>query len=200
MRLILTSLVLMQCIGAVYSLALTSPSYIDGQLTAERWIQYDLTPSKELGNTTTNDNSLTIREDVTVCERAIAAVAGCVVITNILITWVTTVGSSIKSLSDQGSCGVSSGALDGISWVYYSSGSNCDTTAEAATIQGALEQHLKSVDGSSLCYNECLDLTHSGTWNGWLLIGPTATFDSSLYCGPTLSFTSCTSGGKNDLG
>lgn len=77
--------------------------------------------------------------------------------------------------------------MDGISWVYYATGRNCDTTAEASTIQGAIKHHLQTTDGSKLCGTECLDLTHSGTWSGYLLIGPTSSFKSTTYCGPVLS-------------
>ncbi|EMR89157.1 hypothetical protein BcDW1_2167 [Botrytis cinerea BcDW1] len=119
-------------------------------------------------------------------------------IVNSLGTWAATVTSSIKVLSNQGSCTTSSGSLDGISWVYHASGRNCVTKSEAYLIQRAIKHHLETDDGG-LCATECLDLTDSGAWNGYLLAGPTSNFDSSMYCGPTISFETCTSGGKNDL-
>ncbi|TGO50265.1 hypothetical protein BELL_1830g00010 [Botrytis elliptica] len=90
-----------------------------------------------------------------------------------------------------------SGAVDGVSWVYYATGRNCDTAAEAKTIQKAIKHQL--TNGNSPCSTECLDLTRSGAWSGFLLIGPTNSFDGTMYCGPSLSIGSCTSGGKNGL-
>ncbi|TGO14383.1 hypothetical protein BTUL_0054g00540 [Botrytis tulipae] len=100
----------------------------------------------------------------------------------------TTIGAVIKSMSGAGRCGKSYGSLDGVSWVYYATGRNCNTASEAKTIQGAIKQHLTTTDGNSLCSTECLDLTESATWSGFLLIGPTNNFDSTMYCGPTLPF------------
>ncbi|KAF7887508.1 hypothetical protein EAF00_009802 [Botryotinia globosa] len=188
------SLLAMRCITPVYSLAVDSPSTIEGKPMPDKWIRYDLTPV----NTTTTAVSLTARTDVTICER-IVFVGGCLQAADILISWVASIAALIKSESNQGNCAATSGSFNGISWVYYAAGRNCDTTAEASTIQGALKNHLETVDGSQLCGTECLDLTHSGTWNGYLLFGPTSNFNSAAYCGPTLSYSKCTSGGKNDV-
>ncbi|KAF7958093.1 hypothetical protein EAE96_003660 [Botrytis aclada] len=195
MRFTTPILLAMSCMTSVYSLAIDGPSTINGQPMPDRWIRYDLT----YVNTTITDISLTPRTDVRVCERILSGANQCLGLINLVIVLSKTLGSAIKSISDAGSCGKSYGSLDGVSWVYYATGSNCDTTAEAATIQGAIKQHLATTDGNSLCATECLDLTHSGTWSGFLLIGPTNGFDSSMYCGPSLSFGSCSSGGKNDI-
>ncbi|ESZ92107.1 hypothetical protein SBOR_7522 [Sclerotinia borealis F-4128] len=194
MRFALTTLLVMHCVTLACSLAVRSPSTIEGQPMPDRWIRYDLTPL----NTTTTEVSLTPRTPASVCERIIQTTNACLKIASILVQAAKTIGASIKALSDDGSCSKSEGSLDGLSWVYYATGRNCDTTAEAATIQGAIKQHLQTTDGSVLCGMECLDLTHSGTWSGFLLIGPTSTFNSAAYCGPTLSFTSCSSGGNNN--
>ncbi|TEY44878.1 hypothetical protein BOTCAL_0342g00020 [Botryotinia calthae] len=188
------SLLAIGCITPIYSLAIDSTSIIEGKQMPDKWIRYDLTPV----NTATTAVSLTPRTDVSVCE-IIRNTAACLTVANILINWTASVAASIKSLSNQGSCSTSYGSLDGISWVYYATGRNCDTTAEAATIQGAIKNHLETTDGNKLCGTECLDLTHSGTWNGYLLVGPTSNFNSGAYCGPSLSFGQCTSGGKNDV-
>ncbi|KAF7906842.1 hypothetical protein EAF00_001120 [Botryotinia globosa] len=194
MRITTPVLLAMSCTKSVYSLAIDGPSTINGQPMPERWIRYDLTPVN-----TTSDTSLVSRTNVKVCEQILRITAQCLTVVSIVVTLSETVGAAIKSLSDAGSCGKSYGSLDGVSWVYYATGSNCDTTAEVKTIQGAIKQHLTTTDGNSLCSTECLDLTHSGTWSGFLLIGPTNSFDSTMYCGPSLSFGSCTSGGKNDI-
>ncbi|TGO40703.1 hypothetical protein BHYA_0033g00570 [Botrytis hyacinthi] len=109
----------------------------------------------------------------------------------------TTIGDVI--MSGAGGCGKSYGSLDGVSWVYYATGRDYDTTAEAKTLQGAIKHHLTTTDGNSLYSTECLDLTHSGTWSGFLLIEPTNSFDSTMYCGPSLPIGACTSGRKKDI-
>lgn len=83
--------------------------------------------------------------------------------------------------------------VDGVSWVYHATGRNCNTASEAKTIKRAIKQHLATTDGNSLCSTECLDLTKSATWSGYLLIGPTNNFDSTMYCGPILPVESCAS-------
>ncbi|KAF7893485.1 uncharacterized protein EAF02_001023 [Botrytis sinoallii] len=109
----------------------------------------------------------------------------------------TNIRTAINFISGAGRCSKSYGSLDGVSWVYYATGRNCDTAAEAKTIQKAIKHQL--TNGNSPCSTECLDLTRSGAWSGFLLIGPTNSFDGTMYCGPSLSIGSCTSGGKNDL-
>ncbi|KAF7883423.1 uncharacterized protein EAF02_005343 [Botrytis sinoallii] len=188
------SLLAMRCITPVYSLAIDASLTIEGKPMPDKWIRYDLTPV----NTTSTAVSLTPRTDVDVCE-IIRTTASCLTIVKILSGFVASAAASIKSVSNDGSCAKISGSFEGISWVYYATGRNCDTTAEASTIQGALKHHLETVDGSQVCGTECLDLTHSGTWNGYLLFGPTSNFNSAAYCGPTLPYSKCTSGGKNDL-
>lgn len=59
--------------------------------------------------------------------------------------------------------------------------------------------YFKNQNSGKLCRTECLDLTHGGTWDGYLLIGPASHFDSNMYCGPKLPFKHCDSGGKEDV-
>lgn len=79
-----------------------------------------------------------------------------------------------------------------------STGRHCDTTAEQETIAGAIEHHIKN-NGHKICGTQCLELTHGGTWHGYLLIGPASNFDHKAYCGPKVSFKHCDSGGKGDM-
>ena len=72
------------------------------------------------------------------------------------------------------------GSLGGFECRYQVIGGNCDTTAELETISGAIEHHLKTVENGQLCSTDCLDLTHGGTWNGFLLIGPETTLNASI--------------------
>ncbi|KAJ7094094.1 hypothetical protein C8R44DRAFT_749616 [Mycena epipterygia] len=56
-------------------------------------------------------------------------------------------------------------------WRYTATGSNCDTTAQLTTIRGAIDAFLKeSVEGQ--CRNVCLQMTHGGTWIGYLSVSP----------------------------
>ncbi|KAI9372252.1 hypothetical protein BJX61DRAFT_534106 [Aspergillus egyptiacus] len=159
--------------------ASTWPSFIDGQPAPDRWLQISL--------------------NETLCERILTATASCVVITNFAIYMAKSLASTIKELSDQGSCNSMRGTYESLSWVYHSSGRNCDTTAQHDTIAGAIKKYLDEADGNTLCGTECLRMDHGGTWDGWLKIGPTANFKSDAYCGPSLSFSSCLSGGNNDI-
>ncbi|KAL2062387.1 hypothetical protein VTL71DRAFT_6653 [Oculimacula yallundae] len=202
MRLSSGALLLLYWATASSAILVATPLTINDQVTPDRWAKYDLTQVEEGGNHTDVEASVVPRKsmkDVRVCERVLTAAAACVVLINGLSAIAGALGGLIRGLADQHSCGKSYGSLDGISWVYYASGSNCDTTAESLTIAGAIKQHLSTVDHSTLCTTDCLDLTHSGTWNGWLLVGPTNNFNTDLYCGPSLSFSTCKSGGKNDI-
>ena len=133
------------------------------------------------------------------CERIISTTGSCVVITSFVISMAKSLASTIKELSDQGSCNAMHGIYESLSWVYYSSGRNCDTTAQHDTISGAIKKYLADTNGNKLCGTECLRMDHGGTWDGWLEIGPTASFKSDAYCGPSLSFSSCLSGSNNDI-
>lgn len=182
--------------------ASTWPSFIDGQPIPDRWLQISLnkTATTEASLQTRNfDHALVERTPVRVCERILAATASCVVITSFAIAMAKSLASTIKELSDQGSCNSMRGTYESMSWVYYSSGRHCDTTAQKATIAGAIKKYLDDTNGNKLCGTECLRMDHGGTWDGWLKIGPTANFKSNAYCGPSLSFRSCLSGGNNDI-
>ncbi|EME40036.1 hypothetical protein DOTSEDRAFT_74790 [Dothistroma septosporum NZE10] len=209
----------MRCPGALWSttlLALHSCSTVngapvadtavmmfDGQPQPSRWMLYDLEmPFGPLNQSEIMETSIERRTQVTACERVAAFAASCFVIGNSLKPIVTYLGNVIINARDQRSCGTFTGAVSGVTFRYQANGKNCDTTAEEATIQGAIAYHLSTVDNGQLCATECLDLTHGGTWDGYLLIGPTNSFDSSAYCGPQLTkdmFSKCSSGGKKDV-
>ncbi|KAH8686204.1 hypothetical protein BGZ61DRAFT_454206 [Ilyonectria robusta] len=147
-----------------------------------------------------DQGSIEKRTNVQVCQY-VGVAANCVTIAVGLQQIVMTFATAIKQLSDEKSCATVSGTAAGgkVKYRYYATGRNCDTAAELKTIAGALEHHLKTETDGELCRTECLDLTHSGTWNGYLLMGPANHFESDMYCGPKLPFKSCDSGGKNDL-
>lgn len=147
----------------------------------------------------TFDQAIMERTSVRVCERILAATASYVAITNFAVAMAKSLASTTKELSDQSSCNVMHGTYESMSWVYYSSGRNCDTTAQQATIAGAIRKYLDNTDGNKLCGTECLRMDHGGTRDGWSKIGPTANFKSNAYCGPAPTFSSCLSGGNNDI-
>ncbi|KAH7385060.1 hypothetical protein BKA64DRAFT_682082 [Cadophora sp. MPI-SDFR-AT-0126] len=117
-------------------------------------------------------------------------------LTNGLYDLVDTLGSIINRVSGRGKCQKSYGSVNGVSWVYYAIGPNCETAPEARFIKGAVKHHLDSHDCKKTCGMECLDLSQSRGWSGYLLIGPTSDFDYKMYCGPTLPLNTYSSGGR----
>ena len=199
---LLKGLLIAVCYFSTSVLASTWPSSIDGQPAPDRWLQISLNETAATNSSLhTRDigTGLVERTPVRVCERIIATTASCVVITNFVISMAKSLASTIKELSDQGSCNTMRGTYESLSWVYYSSGRNCDTTAQHDTIAGAIKKYLADTNGNKLCGTECLRMDHGDTWDGWLKLGPTASFKSDAYCGPSLSFSSCLSGGNNDI-
>ncbi|OJJ01308.1 hypothetical protein ASPVEDRAFT_886360 [Aspergillus versicolor CBS 583.65] len=172
--------------------ASTWPSSIQGQPAPDRWLQISL-------NETGPAHALMERTPVTVCERVIMTASACSVLINFVKPMVMSLAGTIKGLSDQGSCNSMHGTYETLSWMYHSSGRNCDTTAQHATIAGAIKKYLEEVNGNRLCSTECLRMDHGGTWDGWLKIGPTKNFNKDAYCGPSLTFSNCLSGGNNDI-
>ncbi|KAI1071037.1 hypothetical protein LB507_011493 [Fusarium sp. FIESC RH6] len=136
-----------------------------------------------------------------VCEKILAASASCVVVGGFIRSAAIQFSSVVKHASNVQTCSTFTGYAGPDREIFYryrSTGRHCDTTAEQETIAGAIEHHIKK-HGSKLCGTECLDLSHGGTWNGYLAIGPAKSFDHKAYCGPELNFGSCDSGGKGDL-
>jgi hypothetical protein len=75
------------------------------------------------------------------------------------------------------------GSIGGVTYRYLSMKEDCDTSREQIVIRDAVRHHLKTEEISE---TRCLDLRKNGLANGFLLIGPTKTFDSKMYCGPTI--------------
>jgi hypothetical protein len=170
----------------------------------DRWIRYDLevpadmTPDVSISKVDTADDSLVKRQQVKVCQ-ALGAAASCIGMGDSVHQICDGIARKIKDLSNERDCGTVAGSIGSVTYRYHSEGQNCDTTAAQYTIAGAIEYHIKHVNNVKLCQTECLDLTHGGTWNGYLLIGPSNGFDSSKYCGPKLGFGNCDAGGKKDF-
>ncbi|KAH6887094.1 hypothetical protein B0T10DRAFT_490696 [Thelonectria olida] len=146
------------------------------------------------------EGSLEKRRDVNICD-VVSALGACVTILAEIKNVVLEISAAIKSNSDQKKCSTITGYAGpkgDVKYKYRSEGRNCDTTAQQDTIAGAIEHHLKN-RGTKLCRTECLQLTHGGTWHGYLLLGPAKDFNSNMYCGAHLSYGHCDHGGKYDL-
>jgi hypothetical protein len=125
------------------------------------------------------DYAIVERNPVKICERILARTASCVVITNFAIAIAKSLASTIKELSDQISCNTMRGTYDTMSWIYYSSSRNYDTTAQQGTIAGTIKKYLDDTSGNKLCSTRYLRTDHEGTWNERLRICPTADFKSN---------------------
>ncbi|KAH2272381.1 hypothetical protein KXW96_005411 [Aspergillus fumigatus] len=162
------------CCLATSLLASTWPSTIDGKPLPDKWFQISL-----------NDTSLNTRDvaeiaertPITVCERTVIAVGGCVGIASYVVTFARSIATTIKDLSNGGNCNAMHGTFEGLKWTYYSTGRNCDTTAQHDTIAGAIKKYLNNVEHNDICGTQCLRMDHGGTWDGWLKLAPVGSFN-----------------------
>jgi hypothetical protein len=152
----------------------------------------------ELEQFETNSTAIQARTDVEICQLLISAGSLCVSIVSAITTYSYQMASLVKSDSDGNDCTVHSGSMDSVHWQYYATGRNCDTTAQQSTIAGAIAVYLES-QSSEVCGVHCLELTHSGTWAGYLTLGPSSLDLSGVSCSNSRTFTTCVSGGKNDV-
>lgn len=95
----------------------------------------------------------------------------------------------ITGLWRPSSCGTFTGSTpDGsVTYSFRTKGETCDTTYAQTQIPLAIEHRLK-VEGGGICATQCLNLKKP--FDGYLLLGPSDNFDSSIYCGPVLSLSS----------
>ncbi|KAH7237105.1 uncharacterized protein BKA55DRAFT_597584 [Fusarium redolens] len=127
------------------------------------------------------DSALEKRRNVRVCERIITITSHC--------DGILQISSAIKHASNVKTCSTFTGRAGPNGDLFY---------CYRETIAGAIEHHIKK-HGHKIWGTQCLDLTHGGTWNGYLLIGLASNFDHKAYCGPEVSFKHCDSGGKGDI-
>ena len=153
--------------------ASTWPSFIEGQPAPDAWLQISLNETDSFGLQT----NLTERTNVQICERIITAAGACAAIGSFVIAFAQAMGSTIKQKSNEHSCSSVRGTYESVSWIYYATGRNCDTTAQRETIAGAVKKYLHDVKGNKLCGTECLRFDHGGTWDGWLKLGPTSNYN-----------------------
>ncbi|KAL4961609.1 uncharacterized protein BDV14DRAFT_203643 [Aspergillus stella-maris] len=111
------------------------------------------------------------------------AVTGCV-------SAVFAVMAFVQLSSNRNSCDPLQGSqysddgAQGINYYYYSSttGSNCDTTAQAKTIADAVADAWDGIHDKEFDH-ACIDLSHGGTWTGHLAIATKKSgIDVSTFC------------------
>lgn len=105
----------------------------------------------------------------------------------------------IWMMSFSQNCGVGHQISNNIKMVYTASGAHCDTTAQEKTIEGALDKAFGTFIRGDKTGIWCIQLSHGGSWNGFLLIGPDTNWPGYIWCGSGGKDT-CVSGGKNDVG
>ncbi|KAJ7463183.1 hypothetical protein FB451DRAFT_1180281 [Mycena latifolia] len=186
-----------------FCLAATAPllvpaAYVVGPDVTARELGSTLFVSTALEYFEPNATALEKRLSITDCIKIAAGVNTCFTLGNNIRAIGSSIGSWIKSRSDAHDCTVHTGAIDGVQWRYSATGSNCDSTAQLATIRGAIDAFLKeNVNGR--CSNICLRMTHGGTWTGYLSVTPTGS-SAPPDCG-TANYGSCElHGDGSDLG
>lgn len=110
------------------------------------------------------------------------------------------VAGSIRDQAINHNCGMvhDTVANGKIYYEYHATGRNCDNTADQFTVRGSLDKVFRKYIISESWKIYCLELTHGGTWTGYLLIGPRSAWPNGrLSCGSTNSGM-CVSGGVND--
>ncbi|KAJ7124264.1 hypothetical protein C8R44DRAFT_783245 [Mycena epipterygia] len=188
------------CIAATAPLLASAAYVVDTGMTAR-----DLVPvlyvKTELERFEHN-TSATIekRTDITDCIKYVQSGQACFEITSNIRTIGSTIATVAFGSSSAKDCSVHTGSIDGVQWRYFGTGpgSECDTSAELKTIRGALDAFLQdSVQGE--CQEVCLQMTHGGTWTGFLSVSPVGS-PAPSDCGPS-GYGSCAAhGDSTDLG
>ncbi|KAJ8128189.1 hypothetical protein O1611_g5447 [Lasiodiplodia mahajangana] len=143
------------------------------------------------------DGDLEKRRVVDYCVADPARSGVCVALSGVVSAVAFGIASILKSDSDANDCTAHSGQVDDIHWSVFANGSHCDTTAELGTIAGAMANYLRT-QNQSLCGVHCIKMTHGGTWQGYVTLGPAGEPLDNYYCGSAYSFGDCGSGGKSD--
>jgi hypothetical protein len=126
----------------------------------------------------TDPSPLVARQQVRVCDYIITG-AACYALGSGLTSNVKQLGQAIYDPSQGNSCGTFTGTVSAFTYRYRASGNQCDTTAQRATIEGGILRHLESRN-KQICGTECWDMSHGGTWNGYLAIGKPSIFDRNV--------------------
>jgi len=109
------------------------------------------------------------------------------------------IAQQMKADSNANDCTVHSGSSSDVNFSMFATGKNCDTTAQATTMQGALAVYLEG-QASAVCDIRCVKMTHgSGTYTSFLTIAPGGTDISGTSCTADEAFGDAGSGGDNDV-
>lgn len=75
---------------------------------------------------------------------------------------------------------------------------NCHTTAQRATIEGAIDHYVDEKLPDSVCGVQCMKLTHGGDWEGYVVFGAgTYNWEKWLdMCASVGKLGHCEKGGK----
>lgn len=170
---------------------------IDGKPPAHFQGFLDLDEYEARANGSATSSALEKRTRVRTCSSVNAPrVGACAGVVSALGTVAILISNQLKSHSNNNDCSVHYGSADGISWKLSATGRNCDTTAQANTIQGSLDEYIESV-GSKVCGVACLRLNHGGgTYRGYVTLAAPGYTPDNYYCGENDQFGSCVVGGK----
>ncbi|KAI5961835.1 uncharacterized protein KGF55_003806 [Candida pseudojiufengensis] len=102
----------------------------------------------------------------------------------------------IRQLMTAKQCSEIHGQMGGVYYRYWSIGGDCGSTAEQKTIAGAIMAAVHKNDGDWLCNIYCITMTHGGTWQGTLLIGPSS---DAMYADCGGQFKGCYDNGCGSL-
>lgn len=142
------------------------------------------------------------RTDVHVCRSA--RVANCVAGASLFSSAAIGIASIVVSRSKAISC-ADTGVLQTtttprVYFKYSATGTNCDTTVEIGTVQGAVTKWFKDNSCNRVCGIQCLRLDHEGSWHGYVAVGTSQNAVKYASCNQNSGgWTACDQGGKNDV-
>lgn len=112
------------------------------------------------------------------------------------------IGDQVYTDYTNNDCGLHSGSIGDIYYTVYATttGGDCRSTAELATVQGALYNLIQTqFVNDELCGSQCIKLSHGGTWTGWLAISTSQSALSSFQCGSSVGVPNCGDCGEECL-
>lgn len=146
------------------------------------------------------------RTDVRVCARSANHAGVCIAGGAFGYTVLKDIANGIKSLLNQNNCKSDMATIHvysdvNVYWKADEISGACDTTAQVATIEGALDEFIGKKEGKKICNFQCLKLTHGGKWTFYLKFGTDRFLVEYTSCNSKSGeYLTCTSGGKNSVG
>lgn len=169
----------------------------DDANSSDDWLEvytYNFEYASLSGYDTTS--ALEKRKDIHECTTWVKGVRECVnqIWGGLVDVW--NISYKIRQLATAKQCTEIHGQQGGMYYRYWASGGDCGSTAEQKTIAGAIHAALKKADGEWTCNVYCITMTHGGTWQGTLLIGPD---QSAMWANCGGVFKGCYDTGCNSL-